>query len=317
MAQKKVTKQKKSVRLIVGDILLILVPALLISGFFLLLHIDKEVNTSITKFHFYDQQIAQPVSSYPMIANEYPPYLTALSAIILDDTSQVVLFEKNPNLRFSMASTTKIMTALVALEHYQSDDILTIQSDDIEGAEVGFKKGEKFTFIDVLHGMMLPSGNDAAYAIAENYPGGLNAFVEKMNQKAAEYHLYATHYADPAGLNDDGNYTTAKDLARLASIALKNPTLKKIASTKNMTITSTDGAVIYQFENLNKLLGYFGVTGLKTGFTEGAGGVLATSRIENGRTYIIVVIKSEDRFVDTLNLISYMTGRVVFFRPED
>jgi serine-type D-Ala-D-Ala carboxypeptidase (penicillin-binding protein 5/6) len=296
--------------------ILVALPILLIFGYVYLLQLEKNLNANINKFHMVDSQISSPVSSYPEILNSYQPYITASSAIILDDQSQVPLYEKNTNLRFSMASTTKIMTALVAMEYYKDDVILTIQNDKVEGAEVGFKKGEQFKFIDVLYGMMLPSGNDAAQAIADNYPGGEEAFVARMNEKASQLHLYSTHYADPTGLNDDGNYTTAKDLARLASVALRNDQLRQIASTKDSKITSIDGKVTYNLSNLNKLLGYFGINGLKTGFTQGAGGVLVTSREEDGRTYIIVVIKSEDRFIDTLNLVSYMTGNVKLFTPH-
>lgn len=308
-------KKKNNLKSILINSVLITVPALLILSFVFLMQLEKQISSDISSYNLVDKKISQSVSSYPQILNQYPPFITASSAIILDNESQVPLFEKNPDLRFSMASTTKIMTALVALEHYKDTDVLTIVSDDIEGAEVGFKRGERFVFKDVLYGMLLPSGNDAAYALAENYPGGLENFVLKMNEKAKALNLFATHYVDPAGLDDDGNYTTAKDLARLASIALKNPEIKTTVSTKEKTITSTDGVSTYYLENLNKLLGYFGVNGLKTGFTQGAGGVLVTSREENGRTYIIVVIKSEDRFIDTLNLISYMSGNITFFKP--
>ena len=298
------------------DGLLLAIPILLIFGYIFLFQMEKSLNEYIIKFHVLDSKISRPVASYPQVINTYTPYLSASSAIIIDDTSQVPIFEKNTNLRFSMASTTKIMTALVALEYFKDKDIIIVQNDRIEGAKVGFKKGEQFRFIDVLYGMLLPSGNDAAYAIAENYPGGVKNFVVKMNEKARTLHLYSTHYSDPAGLNDDGNYTTAKDLARLASVALKNPRIKSAVATKERDITSIDGKISYHLENLNKLLGYFGINGLKTGFTQGAGGVLVTSRVEDGRTYILVVIKSEDRFIDTLNLITYMAGNIQLFTPK-
>ena len=309
-------KKKSHIREALINIALIFIPILLIFCFLALHLADKKLNEDIHNFQVVDKQIKIPVSNYPEIINQYEPFVTASSAIILDDETQAPLFAKNTNLRFSMASTTKIMTALVALDHYSDNDILTVMNEDVEGAEVGLKKGEQFKFIDVFYGMLLPSGNDAAHVISDNYPGGEKKFVEKMNEKARSLHLYATHYADPAGLDDDGNYTTAIDLARLASIALKNPKLKKAVATKEKDITSADGLVTYRLENLNKLLGVFGINGLKTGFTQGAGGVLVTSRVEDGRTYILVVIKSEDRFVDTLNLISYMIGNISFFTPK-
>lgn len=309
-------KKNRNIRKILINIVLISIPILLILSYLFLLQMDNRLTEDIYKFHVVDQKVKSPISTYPRIINEYQPFVTASSAIILDDQSQVPLFEKNTNLRFSMASTTKIMTALVALDYYRDGDILKIINTDIEGVKVGFKKGEQFKFIDVLYGMLLPSGNDAAHVLSDNYPGGEKKFVEKMNQKAHDLHLYSTHYADPAGLDDDGNYTTAIDLARLASIALKNPKLERAVATKEKDITSTNGMATYHLENLNKLLGIFGINGLKTGFTQGAGGVLVTSRVDDERTYIIVVIKSEDRFVDTLNLISYMIGNIAFFTPK-
>ncbi len=208
------------------------------------------------------------------------------------------------------------MTSLVALDYFAPKDILTVYSADIEGAEVGFQTGDKVYFEDMLYGLLLPSGNDAAYAIAENYPGGVPTFVEKMNEKATEIGLSYTHYADPAGLDDDGNYTTVHDLAKLASFATKNKTIATIVSTKHRTIRTIDGTNEYSLYNLNKLLGENGVVGMKTGFTQGAGGVLVTTKIEKDHTFIIVVMKSEDRFADTELLLSYISNTLTFINPQ-
>lgn len=258
-----------------------------------------------------------PPAAYPVAVgilgvDTISPSLSAHSAIIIDNDSKVVLFAKNPTLRFSMASTTKIMTALVALEHFNLYDVLTIQSDprEVEGATVGFIKGEKVFFEDLLYAMLLPSGNDAAVALAQNYPGGEKAFVEKMNKKAEGLHLFNTYYVDPSGLNDN-NYTTVFDLANLASVALKQQTLSHIVSTKKKVIRSVSGNV-YSFTNLNKLLGANGVFGMKTGFTDEAGGVLVTLKKEGERTFILVVMKSDDRFADTEKLIFLISGKVQF-----
>ena len=241
-----------------------------------------------------------------------PSHISAQSAIIVDDDSQVVLFSKNPTLSLSMASTTKIMTALTALEYYKKDDILIMQTENVEGAVVGFKKNDKVTFENVLYGLLLPSGNDAALSIARNYPGGQQAFVSKMNDNAKKYNLQNTHYGDPQGLNDEEDYSTVTDLVRLASIAIKNSEFKKIVETKSWTINVINSSDTYFVSNLNKLLGSNGITGIKTGYTEEAGEVLVTSKLENGHTLIIVVMKSKDRFGDTRKLLNLIEGNLIY-----
>lgn len=237
--------------------------------------------------------------------------LSSEAAIVLDDTSKVVLFSKNSKLRFSTASTAKIMTALTALDFYKMDDILTIKTEKVEGVVVGFEIGEKVKFIDLLYAMLLPSGNDAALAIAQNYEGGQEAFVEKMNQKTAEYHLVDTHFSDAVGLLDQGDYSSAFDLANLSSILMHNSTLSEIVGTKQKIITTLNGNE-YKLSNLNKLLGSYGVEGIKTGFTYEAEGVLATSTAQNGHRIIIVVMKSKDRFFDTTLLLKMIEDNLSY-----
>ena len=164
--------------------------------------------------------------------------------------------------------------------------------------------------------MLLPSSNHAANIIAHNYPGGYNTFIAKMNEKAKELSLINTHYVDPAGLNDQGNYTTAKDLAMLSSYVSKNKELASIAATKYRTISNVSKTSMYRLSNLNILLGQNGVVGLKTGYTEGAGGVLTTIVNAHGRTFIVVVMRSQDRFADTQMLLSYLGADVQLFTPQ-
>lgn len=248
---------------------------------------------------------------YPIVTITMPQ-LFAESALVMDNDSKIILFSKNKDTRFSMASTVKIMTALVALEHYKSTDMLTIQSTVVPPAVVGYSFGEKVPFFDALYGMLLPSGNDAALAIAQNYPGGEKAFIARMNEKAKELHLEETHFSDSSGLDDFGDYTTVVDLARLASIALQNPTFAQIVSTKNKTIVSTNNKKSYTLTNLNQLLGSYGVNGVKTGFTPDAGGILVTSSRSNGHTLVYVVMKSEDRFADTEKLLTASYNQVTY-----
>lgn len=252
-------------------------------------------------------------ASYPEIINNYPPEISAQGAVVMDRDSQVVLYEKNPNLRFSPASTTKIMTTLVALEEFNLSDILTVFKDDVEGSTLGLAKNEKFTFEDLMYAMMLPSANDATVAIAQNYPGGEAAFVAKMNEKAKELGLKNTHFEDPVGLLDEGDYTTPVDLARLGSFAMQNPAFVKVVSTKNRVITNTEGKK-YPIENLNILLDIPGVNGVKTGFTEEAGQVLVTNRkiLNINKDIIIVVMQSQDRFGDSESLLNFLDNNVSY-----
>jgi D-alanyl-D-alanine carboxypeptidase (penicillin-binding protein 5/6) len=247
----------------------------------------------------------------PIIKTEFVPQISAKGAIIMDADSKVILYSKNPDLRFSTASTAKIMTALTAVDYFTPQDILTVQNATDEGSVLGLKQGERFTFENLLYAMLLPSANDAALAISQNYPGLEAAFVERMNAKARFLNLYNTSYADPAGLIDSGDYTTPFDLARLASFAVKNSEIKKIVGTKEMVIADTYGN-IFPLENINKLLGVDGVNGVKTGFTGEAGEVLVTSKLEKGKTIIIVVMGSDDRFLDTQKLLDLVSNNLSY-----
>ena len=266
--------------------------------------INSEIGVKPSPVEFVPQQ-------YPEIKQKFEPFITARGAIILDRDSQVPLFEKNSSIRFSPASTTKIMSALVALEYFRPDDIITVKDFYTEGAVLELARDEQFRFEDLLYAMMLPSANDAAKTIAADYPGGEAAFVVRMNEKARELGLKNTYFTDPAGLMDTTGYTTPLELARLASYAMQNPELSRIVSTKKIMITNTLGKK-YELENLNVLLDLPGVNGIKTGYTQEAGQVLVVSRIIPGtnKDVIVVVMQSEDRFGDSRILLDYLDGNI-------
>lgn len=259
--------------------------------------------------------VAYTLYSYPTLGTYVQPLLSAQAAAIFDPQSGVFLYTKNSSLRFSIASTTKIMSALVAIKQFKHDDILTVQRDYIEGSSLQLFKGEQFSFENLLYAMLLNSANDAAYAIADNYPGGIKSFVSRMNATAAKFHLWNTSFIDPAGLEDDNDFSTVTDLARLAGIALQQPTIAQVIATKSKTINTVDNNISYPLENLNKLLGYDGVIGMKTGTTEGAGQVLITAKEYNGHTFIIVVIQSTDRYADTWSLLNLIDTNTQFIDP--
>ncbi len=297
------------------DIQLILIPLIFLIVLFTITLINNGIVAEIGKNKINPSEAFTEVNPYPFVQNISAPTLSAKAAIITDADSQVILFSKNPNVRLSMASTTKIMTALTALDYYKDDSILTVKSAGVQGSTIGLRYGEKLFFKDLLFAMLLPSANDAAVSIADNFPGGVESFVLKMNEKAQTLHLYNTHFSDPTGLDDDGNYTTVVDMAHLASFAIKNSEFTEITSTKQRIITTVDSSKRYALFNLNKLLGKDGVTGIKTGTTEAAGEVLVTSTVENGHTFIIVVMNSQNRFVDTKNLLSFISQSVRYVTP--
>jgi D-alanyl-D-alanine carboxypeptidase (penicillin-binding protein 5/6) len=255
---------------------------------------------------------ASQEAQLPMIKTEFVPNISAKEAIIMDADSKVVLYAKNPNVRSSTASTAKIMTALTALDYFKLNDILTVKEATADGSVLGLLQGENMSFENMLYAMLLPSANDAALAISQNYPGGEAAFVSKMNEKAKLFELNNTHYADPAGLIDEGDYTTPFDMARLASFAMQNPEFRKIVGSKEQIIVDASGNNVYDLKNLNILLGQDGVNGVKTGYTEEAGQVLVTSKEEKGKTVIIVVMDSQDRFADTQTLLDLVSNNLTY-----
>lgn len=278
--------------------------------FLLLINFLMVFWVSQNKFQFLPFSVSN-VNKVPIIKTEFIPQISAAGAIIMDADSKTVLYAKNPDLRFSTASTTKIMTALTALKFFKLNDVLIVKQATDEGSVLGLREGQQFTFENLLYAMLLPSANDAALAISQNYPGGELAFIDKMNEQAKGLLLFNTHYSDPAGLEDSGDYTTPFDLARLASFAVLNKDIKKIVATKQIVIYDVNGNS-YSIENLNKLLGIEGVNGVKTGFTEEAGQVLVTSKIEKGKTIIIVVMGSKDRFADTSKLLDLVSNNLTY-----
>ncbi len=298
-----------------ADVQLILFPLILLVILIILSLFNNQLFISISKQQPITTDQSTILNPYPYVQTVGAPTISAKAALILDRDSQVIFYSKNPQLRFSMASTTKIMTSLVALDYYKPDDILTIKSKYVPGSGLNFVPGEQFRFIDLMYAMLLPSANDAARAIADNYPGGVSAFVKKMNEKAQSLHLINTHYDDPIGLDDDADYSTVVDMARLSSYAISNPTFADITSTKYKTIYTSNYSRAYPLTNTNELLGIDGVNGIKTGTTEGAGEVLVTSVKKNGHEYIIVVMDSDGRFTDTSLLLNFIDTNVKYVVP--
>lgn len=227
---------------------------------------------------------------------------SAKSAILIEAASGEIVYEKNAYEKLPMASTTKIMTALVAIEQCDLSQTVTIPSDavGIEGSSLYLKEGEKLTMLQLLYGLMLQSANDAAVAIAIECAGSVDDFAVLMNQKASELGLKNTHFSNPNGLDEEDHYTTAYDLAQLTAYALKNETFAKIVSTYKYDIG--DRIVV----NHNKLLQtYEGACGVKTGFTKRSGRCLVSAAERNGVKLICVTINDGDDWRDHSSLLDY------------
>ena len=242
-----------------------------------------------------------------VIFSEQSFSLSAKSAVLYEPSTAEFLYSKNAQLRLPMASTTKIMTALVAIENYDIDKTVNISDEaiGIEGSSLYLKRGESMTMSDLLYALMLRSANDAASAIAYEISGGIDAFAELMNEKASELGLCDTHFVNPHGLDSPLHYTTAKDLAVIAGAALNNETFKKIVSTKKITITNSDGESRL-LVNHNKLLTFYdGAIGVKTGFTKKSGRCLVGAAEKDGLTLVSVTINAPDDWNDHQKLLNY------------
>ena len=235
--------------------------------------------------------------------------LNARSAIVLDRTSKKILYGKNEYRKVKMASTTKIMTAIVILENCDLSQTVQVskKAAGTGGSRLGLKAGDKITINDLLYGLLLCSGNDAAVCLAEVCSGSVKDFSDLMNSKAEELGLKNSHFETPHGLDSDEHYTTAYELALLADYALQNSTFRKIVGTKTYTVTIN--GYPKNLSNTNELLGNLnGVYGVKTGFTNGANRCLVTACKRDNMDIICVVLGCDTkkfRTNDSIKLIEY------------
>lgn len=230
------------------------------------------------------------------------PGVSASSAILMDAQSGRILYEKDAYTRRSIASTTKLLTALVAVESTPDlSRVVTITADHwAEGTSMYLKPGEEVTLEDLLYGLLLQSGNDAALAIATGCAGDVETFVEWMNQWAADLGMENSHFANPNGLDDEDHYSTAYDMALLARAVLENKTLSGIVATRSATKAGRS------LSNHNKLLWqYEGCNGMKTGYTTEAGRTLVSSATRNGQTLICVTLNAPNDWADHRALLDY------------
>lgn len=241
-------------------------------------------------------------------AQSNAPGTNAAGAVLMEASTKKVLYEKNAHDKMPMASTTKIMTALVAIENGDLDSTVTVSKNasGVEGSSIWLGVGEKMTLKELLYGLMLASGNDAAVAIAEHVGGSVEWFIEMMNNKAKEIGANDTHFVTPNGLHDDNHYTTAYDLALISCVAMENPQFQEIVNTQYKELPWEGHDYNRVVKNKNKILWqYEGGNGVKTGYTKKAGRCLSAAAKRDGIQLVAVVLNDYDMFADCMSLLDY------------
>jgi len=240
--------------------------------------------------------------------NDPLPKFGAREVVIVDGGSGAVLFEQAAHRRVAPASTTKIVTALVALGHGDWSEVVTArfdQSELVDSTLMGLRPGEQITMEDLLYGLMLPSGNDAALAIAEYVGGGKTGFAEMMNRQAAELGLPDSHFVNPHGLDAPGHYSSAWDLVQFARYGMRDRRFQALAAARSRTVRA--GGRVYEIPNLNRVLGQVpGADGVKIGYTEDAGRTIVASATRDGHRVYIGAFHSTDLVADCKPLFEWV-----------
>ncbi|MBQ8182578.1 MAG: D-alanyl-D-alanine carboxypeptidase [Clostridia bacterium] len=234
--------------------------------------------------------------------------VSAKSAIIMNVSTGEIVFSKNPYEKRGIASTTKIMTALLAIEKADFNKVVAAKKGDVgvEGTSIYLKAGDKITVGALVKGMLLESGNDAANVTATAIAGNKEKFAELMNEKARELGMYSTNFVNPSGLTEEKHYSTAYDMALLSCAAIENDTFREICSARSFTVSYGLPEVQRTFYNHNKFLNrYDGALGIKTGFTKAAGRCLVTAAQRNGVTFVAVTLNAPDDWNDHIKMMDF------------
>lgn len=245
---------------------------------------------------------------FVMPKNAFAMADSAECACVINALTGEVVFEKNMTAKHAMASTTKIMTAILALEKCGADEDVTVSYEAAaqEGSAAYIEPNDIIKMRDLIYGLMLNSGNDAAFAIAEHISGGSEEFAALMNKKAEEIGMKNTHFTNPSGLFDDEHYSSAEDMAYLASYAMKNETFREIVSSTSYTAPLVNSDRKLYFKNHNKMLTlYQGATGIKTGYTKKSGRCLVSSAMRDGMEFIAVTLNSPNDWEEHAQMLDY------------
>ncbi|MEI8067504.1 MAG: serine hydrolase [Candidatus Shapirobacteria bacterium] len=249
----------------------------------------------------------------PVIKTADYPALLSNNYILIDAETNQTLIAKNPDGRIFPASTTKLVTALTALNVYPLDETITIMEPYTEGQVMGLQVGEKITVKSLVTALLVYSANDAAYNLAKHNVNGAEGFIKEMNQVAKKYNINNTNFTNFDGLHNENHYTTPKDMAELARIAIKNPIITSVVKNKEITVSDIDNKIQHKLTSTDELIGVVPeVEGLKTGWTPEAGGCFVALININGHKLISVVAQSNDRFADTRALIDWTKRNITW-----
>lgn len=254
----------------------------------------------------------QPISGLRKTSTDQAPIadLSATSVYVLTQENGEVLFEHNSNTAYAPASTTKLMTALVARQAFEPERQIMIPNVPFEDTRQPLQAGEMYQMSELLAALLISSNNTAAYAFAESYPGGYDAFVAKMNETAVLLQLANTHFTNPAGFDDPQHRSTARDLGQLFRVAFKDPLIAALLGETQRPLVAANGLTITQLYNTHQLL-YSDQRALagKTGTTDEAKQVLITLMQSGTHPYVLVVLGSEDRYTETTRLANWVDER--------
>lgn len=257
---------------------------------------------------FAKEKLEISLADYPSSDGTNAPSVASASYIVQDISSKTILTSRRPDTPLPPASITKLMTAMVALDAWPDTNVvLTVLNESPAlGQTINLVEGEQLTLDSLLHALLIHSGNDAALTIADNYPGGYTKFVEAMNAKAQSLRLNRTTFKNPSGIDQYGHVTSARDIATLASFALRSPKISSIVGKDKVVITDVTGQFKHELESTDELLTELpGLIGGKTGWTALAGECFVSYVEREGRGIITVVLGSTDRFGDTTRLVEW------------
>lgn len=253
----------------------------------------------------------------PSKREDLPPQITATSAVIEDVATKTVLFQRNADEQLPAASTQKMMTALVALEAFTPNTVLTVQAQDLEWSNVvGLEVGEQLTVEDILKCLLIASSNESAELLAREYPWGYDGFIDRMNQKAIEFGLIHTHFINPVGFDATGQGVSANDLNTIADHFMSVPLLAAIVREPLLIVSDVTGVHQHSLATTNHLLvSSKDAVGIKTGTTPLAGEVLVSQFVVNDKTIRIIVMGSTDRYGDTEKLYNWALQTYTWVEP--
>lgn len=249
----------------------------------------------------------------PLVSAQSGTPLSAVGYILIDNDTNTVLISKNPDQRIFPASTTKLATALTALNIYPLDELITIKEKYNIGKVMNLQPNEKITVKSLVTALLVYSANDAAYNLASHHQSGVAGFIEQMNLIVSKHGLKNTHFANYDGIDNPDNYSSVYDLAQIGRIAIKNPVIREVVKNKTITVTDISGNIKHQLISTNELLDLLPeIEGLKTGWTPEAGGSFVGLIKQDGHYLISVVADSADRFADTRQLVDWAKKNVTW-----